>query len=226
MKMKNGKMMNNVHAIYNETAAATDLVQVTVVGRFGSELLVSVGGQTRQIRCAASCLLTPNLGDTVLVALGQNDHSSFVLSVLLQADDEGGDLLLPGGTVLKATKDQFEIESPNLRMTATKSFNVTSPLVLMKSYFADLSVDFLRAKMISAESHISRMKGFAGAVSWTVNRMVQKVRNSVCEVDELMEVRAGRQRTTVEGACHTQARHVSMTAEGSVKIDGEKIDLG
>lgn len=217
--------MNNLHAIYCDQPGTIELAQATVVGRAGRSVLVNDAGQTRQVRCAASCLLSPEVGDTVLLALGPNNQSSYVLSILLQADNADGELLLPGGSSLKASKDQLAIESPNLKLSATKCFNVTSPLFQLKSYFGDFNVDFLRTKMTSVESHVARMRVFAGALSSTVGRMVQKFRNSTCEVEELMEVRAGRQRTTVEGVCHTHARHVSMTAEGSIKIDGEKIDL-
>jgi hypothetical protein len=45
-------------------------------------------------------------------------------------------------------------------------------------------------------------------------------------VRECFQVKAGRLRTDVDGACETQAGRIVQCADGSVRIDGESIDLG
>lgn len=45
-------------------------------------------------------------------------------------------------------------------------------------------------------------------------------------VRDCFQLRAGRTRTEVSGACETQAGRIVQCAEGAVRIDGESIDLG
>ena len=45
-------------------------------------------------------------------------------------------------------------------------------------------------------------------------------------MENLDETRAGRVRLQVKDRFHLTSRHASVIAEGQVKIDAEKIDLG
>jgi hypothetical protein len=60
----------------------------------------------------------------------------------------------------------------------------------------------------------------------TVGRLIQRARDSVRWIDNADETRAGRVRMQVEERMHVTARHATILAEGQVKIDADKIDLG
>ncbi len=63
-------------------------------------------------------------------------------------------------------------------------------------------------------------------VDMRVGRLVERARNVLREVEELHQLRAGRERTVVRETSHTTAKRVVMTASEEVKLDGQKIRLG
>ncbi len=60
----------------------------------------------------------------------------------------------------------------------------------------------------------------------TLERLVQKTRDSFRWTERLDESRAGRMRQSVKGRYHLNAEAASILAKKQVKIDGDKIDLG
>ena len=60
----------------------------------------------------------------------------------------------------------------------------------------------------------------------TIETAIEHLGNAFCTVKELYQIRAGRQRTVVEGGIRTEAGHVVMRARQDVLIDGERINLG
>jgi hypothetical protein len=56
--------------------------------------------------------------------------------------------------------------------------------------------------------------------------MITRVRESWRKVEGLDETQAARIRVHVEGAHQLNAEHVTVNAEGFVRIDGKTINLG
>ena len=79
------------------------------------------------------------------------------------------------------------------------------------------------AQMTHTQSAITMI---AQTVQSTVGRLILKARNSFSWIENLHETRAGRMRLQIENRFHLKSKHTTILAEGQVKIDGEKIDLG
>jgi hypothetical protein len=56
--------------------------------------------------------------------------------------------------------------------------------------------------------------------------LVQKARDMFHRVEGLLQTRAGRSRTVVDGTCHVKSAHLRLRAEKHVSVDGESIHLG
>lgn len=218
--------MNNLHSLLKGTMDSGQFMLATVTGRVGQWTLVSANGQQQRVRCAASCLLLPEVGDTVLVFDGENEQTSYVLAVLAKLAADNAELVLPGGAMLTTQKDKLAISATNLELSSRKTVTLSTPIFRISTMCVDLASDFMRAKVTSVESHFAKAHLVAGAITSRVGRLVQKARNYFVDVEELLETRADRQRTVVAGASDTHARHVSVMAEACVRIDGQKIDLG
>ena len=76
----------------------------------------------------------------------------------------------------------------------------------------DATVDLLK---LAAE----RLESAAGTV-------IHRARNVYRTVQELCQLRTGRQRTVVEEAAHLQAGRIDLRARGDVSVDGDRIHLG
>lgn len=218
--------MKNIHAINAQHQAEMSMGTATVTGVAGNVYWVMVSDSSYQVRRAASCLLQPEIGDTVLVYWGANTQSHFILSVLVHHDKEAAQIVVPGGVTLQAARGDLQVQARDIELKPGRALLINSPVVKLVTLFTDLKSNFLRGRFTTLESHTTKLRFFADSARSTVNRLVTKAKNYLQTVDCLHETRAGRVRTTIESSYALQARHATIDAEGAVRIDGEKIDLG
>ena len=75
-------------------------------------------------------------------------------------------------------------------------------------------------------AEVASLRLIAGRVETLAKTVVEKTRNLYRSVEELLETRAGRVRSLVDGTYHLKARDAVVRAERDVDVDGEKIRLG
>jgi hypothetical protein len=75
-------------------------------------------------------------------------------------------------------------------------------------------------------AEVASLRLVAGRVETLAKTVVEKTRNLYRAVEELLETRAGRVRSLVDGTYHLKARDAVVRAERDVDVDGEKIRLG
>ena len=164
---------------------------------------------------AESCLLQPERGDTVLVCSGVAvgvTSVSYILAVLSRTDPQQGALLLPGGASLTADNGNLSIAARRIDLAGQQALKLQAP---------DLAITAVQADM-----KFNSLSTIAQTITTTVGRLLQKATDSFRWTQNLDESCAGRMRLQVSERLHIKAKHASMIAEGQVKIDGEKIDLG
>lgn len=169
---------------------------------------------TRALR-AESCLLQPELGDTVLVCSGVTvgvTAVSYILAVLSRAEPQQGALLLPGGACIVAENGNLSVTAKHIDLAGEQALHMKAPNFAITAAQADLKFNALST--------------IAQSITTTAGRLLQKATNSFRWTENLDESRAGRMRLQVSERLHIQAKHASVIAQGQVKIDGEKIDLG
>lgn len=164
---------------------------------------------------AESCLLQPESGDTVLVCSGVAvgvTSVSYILAVLSRTDPQQGALMLPGGASLTADNGNLSVAAKNIDLAGEQSLRLQAPQLAITAAQADMTFNTLNT--------------IAQNITTTVGRLLQKARDSFRWTQNLDESRAGRVRMQVAERLHIQAKHASVIAQGQIKIDGEKIDLG
>lgn len=126
----------------------------------------------------------------------------------------------PGDEVLVARQEDQNFVIGILRIVAGSELLAPGPLRLRSAGALDL---------VSASE--ARFAAFRVSIEASVIRVVAR---SITEhfgkarrwVRECFQVRAGRMRADVSGTCETRAGRIVQRADGSVKIDGDSIDLG
>lgn len=164
---------------------------------------------------AESCLLQPERGDTVLVCSGVAvgvTSVAYILAVLSRTDPQQGALLLPGGASMTAENGNLTIAARQIDLAGQQALKLKAPQMVITAVQADMTFNSLST--------------IAQTITTTVGRLLQKATDSFRWTQNLDESRAGRMRLQVGERLHIKAKHASMIAEGQVKIDGEKIDLG
>ncbi|MDR5799178.1 MULTISPECIES: DUF3540 domain-containing protein [Caballeronia] len=222
--MKHNNLVPMMRAGNDEAAS---LVYATVTGRAGQWYFLSAadGSLERALR-ADSCLVEPDCGDSVLVCHAGANVAAYVLAVLARAAADSADLVLPGGVALHAAQGGLTIDAVRIRMNASAEVAIAAPRVAVEGVIGDLAFDRMNLSIRETAARLGIVRTVAQQVTSTVGRLVQKARTSFRWTEDIDETRAGRVRMQVEERLHVTAQHASVLAEGHVRIDGEKIDLG
>lgn len=220
--------------------AAPRLVTGTVCGRAGAWLFVRSSEGEQRAQVAPSCLLAPEDGDVVLLCLVPDmplaepqegamrvlPCRQHVLAVLSRTATAQATLQLPGGASIVTQEGSLCIEGREIDITASAGLRARTPHLTLEAAHGELRFGHANATAGSFTGVVGEMQLFARNLSSQVGRLMQKVRSSFRTVEELDDLRAGRTRWEVEGHAQLHARQATVLAEGTVKIDGQRIDLG
>ncbi len=179
---------------------------------------VVTGGLVRGSVRAAGCLIEPEIGDTVLLYTG-TDGTTYILSVLVRAGVGPAVLPLPDGASLRAGEAGIRIESPDVRIEAGKRLSVSAPA-------GDAVFGTLNVRGAALDTVWNSVRFAARTVDSAAVRIVQTCRRLYRTVEEFEESRIGRLRCLVSGLLFFRSKDASVTAERTVKVNGERIHLG
>ncbi|MEO7031576.1 MAG: DUF3540 domain-containing protein [Herbaspirillum sp.] len=208
---------------------APGLNYATVTGRAGNWFFLKATTPLPSERAqrAASCLIEPECGDTVLLCAGGGTQAgAYILAVLTRADNTGATLHLPGAVEMTTQHGKLRVNATQLELTAHDSVSLQAPKIELDGLAGKLQFHRIDANAQEFNGRIGNISLLAQNVHSTVDRLIQKARNSFRWIENLDETRAGRVRMQITDRFQLKARHASMIAEDQVKIDGKKIDLG
>jgi hypothetical protein len=202
-----------------------DLVTGTVRMAMEDSIVVELHGHLATVRLAASCLVRPEIGDTVLV-FRIGDREGFILAVLVHVSDKPVTLGFEHGVTLETGVGAFVVEAPDVLLEAEHSISVVGTELAVRTVRSDVAVKTLtiRGKKLTATWEQARTK--IRYLDEVYERVVQKVNHCYRTVTEFEESRLGRLRMLVGGRFSLRSKQASVSAEETVKIDGETIHLG
>lgn len=168
------------------------------------------------VRCAASCLLAPQVSDVVMLSLTGGQW--WITAVLVIASKERAVLRVCGVR-------ELALEAPVLALHAQQSCRIDSPV---------LDVE---AKQLNVRAHTTRITvSVLQLVARTLTLMAQRIESfsdqltSSCrvrtvKVDEIDSLAVRHAVTTAETSL-LQAGQVLVNARDTVRVDGERIMMG
>jgi len=198
-----------------------------VEGRDGVMFHVRMGAEVVHTRRAKGCLIEPAKGDTVLIARSEH-HGSFVLSVLVGADDKAGNVLaVDGDLTLRSKGGKVAIVANEaLSLTSGAIVAVNAPELVARTMKATIFSESLSYVGRKLEAQVERMKLVGHALESAIDRVTSRVRHSYRTIDELEKVKAKELHVTAESTLNLHGQNTLMTADKLVKLDGEQIHLG
>jgi hypothetical protein len=218
---------NNLLSTIATQSHDSQLLQTaTITGYADHWFLVQGSTLLNRVRCAASCLIKPEVGDTVLVYAPENSRDGFVLSVLIKVNPSQGCLNLPGGAALECTQGNLNIKAKELALHSTELTRLQTPSLNLSASQAQMHIKQASGLFQSVDIQALRISTTVKVMTTVAKRLIEKVVDSLRWVDQVDQTHAGRVRTKVEGHFHVQSRHTTMRSEGHVRIDGNKINLG
>ncbi|MBO9356841.1 DUF3540 domain-containing protein [Bordetella petrii] len=187
---------------------------------------VECDGRVWHARQAASCLLTPQSGDQVLIS-GPDPTRVYLIAVIEQADPRSARLETAGDMVLHSRSGSVSLEgAQSVRLAGRDAVHVETAS--------------LRLQAQDAHCVTEKMKYLGAEVTATVGttRLVGKVYEAVMDrlsflsrvtfraAEEVEHVRAGSLDYRADKSARVHASYTMITGENLVKVDAKQIHMG
>ncbi|MBT2334436.1 DUF3540 domain-containing protein [Variovorax paradoxus] len=174
--------------------------------------IVEAQGSGERWQCprAASCLLQPGMGDTVLVA-GPQRGSLYLIAVITQADASRSCIVAEGDLTISSRRGSISMQAPSLNLKAEKA-----------------QIDIADMDYRGAEVRVTTLVArFVGRTLETVlDRLSVLTRSSFRLTEEVEQVRAGQIDMQATETLRMHAKNTLVTSKALVKIDAEQIHMG
>ena len=184
------------------------------------------GHRTLRCRRAASCLLLPAPGDTVMVA-GPHDEALYLIAVVAQADSSQATLAVDGDLRLQSRQGGIAIQGAGaIELQSDTAVATRSPQWTLAAERAQCTVSELdyQGAEVRFSVLVSRFVGRACEV--VLDRLHLLTRSSLRITEEVEQVRAGQIDMQASRTLRLHAKNTLVTSKELVKVDAEQIHMG
>jgi hypothetical protein len=188
----------------------------------------SVDCDGREWRCrrAASCLLAPSVGDTVLIS-GPDSGRVYLIAVITQADPTSTRIETSGDVVIASRNGDLTLESSGrTQLKGGTHVDVQTAAFALKAQDADCEVTRLRYTGAEVNSTVGSLRLVGRIYEAIVDRLSHLSRNAFRMTEESEHVRAGTLDYQAEQSARIHAEYTVVTAAELVKVDAKQIHMG
>ncbi|WP_437809965.1 DUF3540 domain-containing protein [Sorangium sp. So ce1078] len=197
----------------------------TVVGALGRSLRVRTGSGEHEARRAISCLVEPELGDRVLLAL--HDEGCHVLAVLEREGESPVRLTADGAIEVSAPSGHLTLAAEQgVRIVSPGETTIASGKVRVAANEASLAVGAVTYIGEQLAAQVDRVKTVAREVESVADRWVQRLERAYRFIAESEQVRANYIEVSATTAVSIKAKTTIVSGGELAKIDGGQIHVG
>jgi len=177
-------------------------------------------------RRAASCLLKPQPGDTVLMS-GPDSRRVYLIAVIEQADASQSRIEVPGDLHLSAPAGEVSIDSAtDIRLRSAAGLEMKATQWSLDAGQAQCHVADMRYTGQTLDATVGRLRLVGKLFESVADRMVQMARSALRLVDEVDQVRAGHLDVRAQETAVIHGKHVLLTGKELMKVDAGQIHMG
>jgi hypothetical protein len=197
----------------------------TVTGEEEGWFTVDCDGRGWRCRRAASCLLAPAAGDSVLIS-GPDAERVFLIAVIEQLDaavtriETAGDLLIAsrGGSVA--------LEGAAVRLAGTGAVDVQADAFALRARSGRCGIGRLEYAGEEVAGTVGVLRLVGRVCETVVDRLTQLSRNVLRLTEETEQVRAGTLDCEADKSLRMHAPYTVVTGGELVKMDAKQIHVG
>lgn len=181
-----------------------------------------------ELRCqrAASCLLRPEIGDTVLVC-GPDAQRLYLTAVAEQADARESRIDVSGDLTLASTHGSVAVESETaLHLRGKQSLDIGTSQFKVDASAADCRVGRLTYQGDEMEATVLNIRVIGRLYEAVMDRLVHLSRTAFRMTEGVDQVRAGRIDYQAEETVRVHAKDTLVTATRLAKVDARQIHMG
>jgi hypothetical protein len=206
------------------TAAEAGMIQAKVVDAGDDICRLTGPAGAFSARRAASCLLQPAAGDTVLAAVLAD--STWVLAVLVRGDSPAI-VPLPADATLKVAAGSLSFTVPDeLTLAAGRQVSVLSPEISVQAARASVGLGALQLAAGLVEATVEHIKTATEFLDTVATRVRLKAGSVHRQVEDLEHLQAGQLYYSIKNVLNMRGKHAVISAQSEVRVDGERIHLG
>jgi len=196
------------------------------VERIGEMIEVSLGTGTCEARRAKSCLVAPEVGDSVLCAL-EPDGEAFVVAVLAGREGAPTKLAVDGDLALQARGGRVSLcSSEGVDIVSGGAVAMTSTELHVRAKKGTMAIEELGffGRLVQAE--VAKVSLVAQEVDSVLTRLTQRAKRVFRFVEEIDQTRAGTIDMRAQNLIAIRGENAVISARVLAKVDGEQIHLG
>jgi hypothetical protein len=172
-------------------------------------------GRVVRAGVAHGCLAVPGVGDMVLTYAGPG-KVAYVLIVLESRQTE---------TVLETDRD-LVLKAPRVRLEGGESLDLRAPDVDVSGVRGRLGFLNLDLTASALTARIVRMGAFVETIRLSARSLIQTLGSSLRRVQGMDATQAGQMRVKVEESYKLRTGAAKLRAEGTMSVDGKRVDIG
>jgi hypothetical protein len=164
---------------------------------------------------AEGCLIMPEPGDKVLMALEANDDV-FILNILTKKNTE----------TKIAISGKFVIEGDEISLRGSKNASLEAPEVKLSGVYGEVRFAGFSFLASWCETRVNKAVLAAHKLDTVIDSLTERIRNSFRHIEGMEQIKARRIRTIVKERFFLKAKHATVIAEEEVSVDGKQIHIG
>lgn len=196
-----------------------------VLLRSDNTFSVSVGGESIAAVPAASCLLSPEVGDRVLVAVDPGEEP-FILAVLERGAASAGCIEVDHDLRIKSSGRLEILAGEELHLASKRRLFVATEALELGAKAVEVAVAGARVVGDELQSHFRRARAVSETFDRVADRVVRRIKRRYQFIEDSDQLRAGNYDLRAKELASLQAKHTSVTATEVVKVDGDQVHVG
>jgi hypothetical protein len=188
----------------------------------------SVESEGRTLRCmrAASCLLRPEIGDTVLVT-GPDERRLYLTAVAEQADAGTARIDVQGDLTLASERGAVSVQSPTqLNLRGQGELNLGTSQLRIDAQAADCQVGHTTYQGEEVRATVLNIRVVGRVYEAIVDRLVHLSKTAFRMTEGVEQLRAGQIDYQANEMARVHGRNTVVTAKDLIKADAKQIHMG
>jgi hypothetical protein len=203
----------------------THLETGTVERALSGTIEVRLASGACQATRAKSCLVAPEIGDTVLCAFGP--ERTFVLAVLDGREGSPTRLAADGDLHIQSRDGRVAVSSPeSVDLVSGGAVAMTSVELNVRAAKASMAVDDVGFFGRLVRAQVTKVALAAEDVDTMLTRLTQRAKRVFRFVEEIDQTRAGTVDLRAQNLVGIRGENAVISARVLAKLDGEQIHLG
>jgi hypothetical protein len=188
----------------------------------------SVASEGRTLRCqrAASCLLRPEVGDTVLVT-GPDEHRLYLTAVAEQANAGTARIDVPGDLTLTSERGAVTVKSATaLSLEGQDGLVMQTTQLRIGAATADCHVGHMNYLGEEARATVTSIRVVGRIYEAIVDRLVHLSKSAFRMTEGLEQLEAGQIDYKANEMARLHGKNTVVTARDLIKTDAKQIHMG